>query len=98
MLPEIGVVFDAGTGFFRVRDLIQTNALDVFMSHVHLDHSIGLTFMLDVLFGKKVERVTGPLRAREGSGASRASVQPGSLPVQPDFEFRAPRFWSTFAD
>ena len=27
MLPEIGVIFDAGTGMFRVRDLIQTDLL-----------------------------------------------------------------------
>ena len=37
MLPEIGVILDAGTGIFRARDLIQTDHLDIFLSHVHLD-------------------------------------------------------------
>jgi ribonuclease BN (tRNA processing enzyme) len=58
MLPEIGVIFDAGTGMFRVRDLIQTPTLDIFLSHIHLDHCVGLTFLYDVLHEKPMQRVT----------------------------------------
>ena len=58
MLPELGVILDAGTGIFRARDLIQTKHLDIFLSHVHLDHVIGLTFLFDILHEKNVERVT----------------------------------------
>ncbi len=29
MLPELGIVFDAGTSFFRVRELLCTSNLDV---------------------------------------------------------------------
>ena len=54
MIPELGLIFDAGTGMFRVRDLIQTKTLDIFMSHVHLDHSVGLTFLYDVLHQKEM--------------------------------------------
>ena len=38
MLPEVGVVLDAGSGMFRVRDLLTTKTLDIFLSHAHLDH------------------------------------------------------------
>jgi ribonuclease BN (tRNA processing enzyme) len=48
MLPELGVVFDAGTALYRVSDYIETDSLDIFLSHVHLDHCVGLTFMFDV--------------------------------------------------
>lgn len=48
MLPELGIVLDAGTGFFRVRDWLRTTKLDVFVTHAHLDHVIGLTFLFDV--------------------------------------------------
>jgi ribonuclease Z len=48
MLPEQGVVFDAGTAFYRVAEHMATDSLDVFLSHVHLDHSVGLTFLFDV--------------------------------------------------
>lgn len=47
MLPEVGIVLDAGTGFFRVREHLQTSTLDIFLSHAHLDHIAGLTFLLD---------------------------------------------------
>lgn len=58
MLPEIGVVLDAGTGLFRVRDHLQTQHLDIFLSHAHLDHCVGITFLFDVLFATPVARAT----------------------------------------
>jgi ribonuclease BN (tRNA processing enzyme) len=57
MLPEAGVVLDAGTGLYRARALLQTDELSIFLTHAHLDHSIGLTFLFDVLRDKPVERV-----------------------------------------
>ncbi len=88
MLPEIGVVFDAGTGFFRVRDLLQTRTLDLFLSHVHLDHSVGLTFMLDVLYETEMDRVT--VHCDEAKVATVRDHLYSELlfPVKPDFEFR----------
>lgn len=46
MLPEEGIVFDAGTAFFRVKDNVETKKLDILLSHYHPDHIDGLTFML----------------------------------------------------
>ena len=57
MLPEAGVVLDAGTAMFRVRDHLATSTLDIFLTHSHLDHVIGLTYLLDILFQKLTERV-----------------------------------------
>lgn len=57
MLPEVGIILDAGTGLFRARDLIQTNSLSIFLTHAHLDHSIGITYLFDTLYGKDVPRV-----------------------------------------
>ena len=58
MLPEAGIVLDAGTGFFRVRQHLQTPTLDILLTHAHLDHVAGLTFLLRTLFERGVERVT----------------------------------------
>jgi ribonuclease BN (tRNA processing enzyme) len=56
-LPEAGVVLDAGTGFYRVRDYSTTPRLDVFLTHAHLDHVVGLTYLFDVLHAQGIERV-----------------------------------------
>ncbi|MFI4876617.1 MAG: MBL fold metallo-hydrolase [Blastopirellula sp. JB062] len=53
MLPEIGVVLDAGTGMHRVRSRIATPELEIFLSHAHLDHVIGVTFLFDTIYQKE---------------------------------------------
>jgi ribonuclease Z len=58
MLPEVGVVLDAGSGMFRVRDRLATKTLDIFLSHAHLDHIWGISFLFDTCYGKEMERVT----------------------------------------
>lgn len=57
MLPELGLVFDAGSGMYRVREHLQTPSLDIFLTHAHLDHVFGLTFLFDVLHEKNVKPV-----------------------------------------
>lgn len=56
-LPESGIVLDGGTGVFRLARLIETETLDLLLSHAHLDHTAGLTFLLDVLFERPVKRL-----------------------------------------
>ena len=58
MLPELGIVLDAGTAFFRVREHLATDELDIFLTHSHLDHVVGLTFLYDVLYEKSMRGVT----------------------------------------
>ncbi len=58
MLPEIGLVFDAGTAAYRLREHLQTPSLDIFLTHAHLDHIIGLTFLFNVVDGTGIERVS----------------------------------------
>ena len=57
MLPECGIILDAGTAMFRVRDHLATSTLDIFLTHAHLDHVIGLTYLFDVLFEKSMDYV-----------------------------------------
>jgi len=54
-LPESGILLDAGTGIFRLSSRIQSDSLDILLSHAHLDHTCGLTFLLDVLFETPVK-------------------------------------------
>lgn len=57
MLPELGVIFDAGTSFFRVADRLATRDLHIFLSHAHLDHIAGLTYFLIPMLTGKVDRI-----------------------------------------
>jgi ribonuclease Z len=58
MIPELGVVFDAGTAMYRVSDYLTTNTLDIFLTHAHLDHVIGLTYLFNVLERHPLQQVT----------------------------------------
>ncbi|MEO1616998.1 MAG: MBL fold metallo-hydrolase [Planctomycetota bacterium] len=56
-LPQAGLLLDAGTGLFRLPPLIETDELDILLSHAHLDHVAGLTFLIDVLYQRPVQKV-----------------------------------------
>jgi len=42
MIPELGVIFDCGSGIFRASKFIKTSELHIFISHPHADHIDGL--------------------------------------------------------
>lgn len=54
VVPELGVVFDAGTGFFRAAQRLAGRDVTVFISHAHLDHISGLTYLLVPLLRQEV--------------------------------------------
>ena len=58
MLPELGIILDAGSAMHRVREFLVTDTLDIYLTHAHLDHVVGLTYMFDVLYGREMKRVT----------------------------------------
>ncbi len=88
MLPEAGIVLDAGTGLFRIRDHLETNSLDIFLSHAHLDHTFGLTVLLDALYEKNVERVTVHGDAAKLAAIEQHLFAPDIFPVAPPFVSR----------
>ena len=89
MLPEVGVIFDAGTSFFRVPERLETRDVHIFLSHAHLDHIAGLTYFLGPLLNDDVDNArlyatTATLQAvREHLFA-----QP-LFPIQPEYEYVA---------
>ena len=87
LLPDLGIVLDAGTGFFRVQEHLKTDVLDVFLTHAHLDHICGLTFFLvPVLRGDvKPVRVHG---TKETLAAIRRHLFAKELfPIDPPYEW-----------
>ena len=56
LLPECGAMFDAGTAMFRAPRYLETTTLDIFLTHAHLDHIIGLTYLFSVVRQHPLER------------------------------------------
>jgi ribonuclease BN (tRNA processing enzyme) len=57
-VPEAGLVLDAGSGMFRLAKHLAGDQLDIFLSHVHVDHCVGLTYLLDIVHQHPLQRVT----------------------------------------
>lgn len=87
MLPELGVVFDAGTSFFRVQPRLQTRTLDVFLTHAHLDHIVGLTYFLIPMLQKQVRRVRVHGNRRTLAAVRKHLFSKPVFPVLPEFAF-----------
>ena len=88
MLPEIGVLLDAGTGMCHVGDYLQTEQLDIFLTHAHLDHIAGLTYLVN-LVPEDVQRDT----TVHGDPAKLAAIREHLFaepifPVAPSFQFQ----------
>jgi len=49
-MPERGIVLDAGTGMYRLIGRVKSDRLDIFLSHAHLDHVVGLTYLIDIIY------------------------------------------------
>ncbi|MCH2113555.1 MAG: MBL fold metallo-hydrolase [Pirellulales bacterium] len=88
MLPELGVLFDAGSAMFRVGEYLQTSTLDIFLTHAHLDHVIGLTFLFDVAHGREIERITVHGEQEKLAAIRQHLFSRLLFPVEPPFETR----------
>jgi ribonuclease Z len=58
ILPSCGVVLDAGTGMYRLGRYLKTDEVDIFLTHAHLDHVVGLSYLFSVLWEHPLRRVT----------------------------------------
>jgi ribonuclease Z len=87
LLPEVGIVLDAGSGMCRLGEYLATDRLDVFLTHAHLDHVAGLTYLINVVPRDVLGRTTV-----HGDAAKLAAVREHLFatpifPVQPPFRF-----------
>jgi ribonuclease Z len=88
MLPEQGIILDAGTAMYRARRFLSTPTLDIFLTHAHLDHVIGVTYLIDVLRDKNLERVTVHAQQDTLAAINEHLFAEALFPVKPPCEFR----------
>ena len=87
MLPEIGVVLDAGSGMCRIGKYLQTDQLDIFLSHAHLDHISGLTYLVNLVPPNVLARTTVHGDAAKLAAVRDICLPSRSFPVAPPFRF-----------
>ena len=86
-LPELGVVFDAGTAMFRVSDYVETDTLDIFVSHAHLDHVFGLTCIFDITAKcPRLQKITVYAEANKLQAIEDHLFSKHLFPVNPPFD------------
>lgn len=88
MIPAAGVVLDAGTAMYRARKYLCTPELDIFLTHAHLDHVIGITYLFDVLRDKNVRRVTVHATPAKLAAIQEHLLAEALFPVKPPCDFR----------
>ena len=98
MLPELGVVFDAGSAAYRIADYLETDSIDIFLSHAHLDHVVGLTFLFDVINGRKIERITVHGEPEKLDAVCRHLFSEFLFPVKPPFDTKVLQSRTLLAD
>ncbi|MDG2388971.1 MAG: MBL fold metallo-hydrolase [Planctomycetaceae bacterium] len=87
MLPELGLIFDAGTSFFRVPKLLQTENVQIVLSHAHLDHICGLTFFLPTLIQGDVSSATIYSNDKTLNAVRQHLFSDDVFPILPDYKF-----------
>ncbi len=56
-VPELGLLLDAGTGTFRMTNFLIHDHLRLFLTHAHLDHVCGLTYLLVPLIQQQLRQI-----------------------------------------
>ncbi len=84
VLPELGLMLDAGTATFRVKDRIQTPKLEVILTHAHLDHVIGLTYLLGLQYEGEAVEVTVRAEDKVASAVKESLFAKALFPVMPE--------------
>ena len=87
MLPEIGVVLDAGSGMCRIGQYLQTDRLDIFLTHSHLDHISGLTYLVNLLPIDVLARTTVHAESSKLTAIRKHLFAEPIFPVAPTFLF-----------
>jgi ribonuclease Z len=87
MLPEQGILLDAGTSAFRVAEHLKSPDLQIFLTHPHWDHILGLTFLLVPMIDGRIQRCRLYGDAHTLGAVKTLLFAEATFPVLPNFEF-----------
>lgn len=87
MFPEIGLIFDAGTSAYRVLKKIQTDTIDLFLTHAHLDHICGLTYLITLPLTGQIKKLRLYGRTEVLAAVENHLFSDLVFPIRAPFEF-----------
>lgn len=87
LFPEMGVVFDAGSGMFRAPKYLAGKELDIFLTHAHLDHVQGLTNLLVPMLLGQISHCRIHASASTNAAVRDHLFSEPLFPILPAFEF-----------
>lgn len=87
MLPEVGVVLDAGSGMCHIAKHVQTSYLDIFLTHAHLDHVVGLTYLVNLVSPDVLAKSTLHAEESKLTAVREHLFAEPIFPVSPPFKF-----------
>jgi ribonuclease Z len=89
-IPELSLLLDAGTGIFRLTAELLAEpreSVDIWLSHAHLDHVVGLTFLLDTMAVTTLKHVRVFGEAAKLKAIRERIYHEMIFPVEPAMEF-----------
>lgn len=98
LLPELGLAFDCGSSAFRLQHEVRGDELDIVLTHAHLDHICGLTYLLVPMLTKQWQAVRVHADAPTLAAVKTHLFSQPVFPVLPAFEFRELTGNLTFRD
>lgn len=88
LVPERGIMLDAGTATYRAANYLETPELTVLLTHAHLDHVVGLTYLFNVIRAHPLERIVVRGAARYLAAIDEHLFSDALFPKKPPMEFR----------
>jgi ribonuclease Z len=88
LLPECELMLDAGTATYRAGQYLTGPELDIFLTHAHLDHVIGLTYLFSVTHAHPLRRITLHGQPEKLAAVVEHLFSEALFPVAPPFACR----------
>lgn len=87
LFPDLGIILDAGSSAFRARERLRVKDVQLFLTHAHLDHIMGLPDFLVPLMFQEIDCIRLYAKEHVLRAVREHLFSEPIFPVLPMFEF-----------